>query len=396
MSFLRTVSRATKSATCAIALTFLAASTADAQMQITTVITDDFADGFSDTVGDGTQLNFFTTSSTMGLNTDPTVAGPLEFATGSSSRAIHGLFAPQTLVAVGDSVEVTFDFTTPASVNSNGTTQNEDFRWALFSTANAPNGQADFAMNIESSSNPDTGAGPNMILEDLPGVVGEVDNINRAGTDLGLRTHNSDGLEMQSNAAPATGRLLTTTTGFDFISGGVDDEITLVGSTDYTGRLRIELNDATGETLDVTVELLDAAGVVISTHTDDLLVEDMLDVDTDGDFVPDGGEIGVKTMSFDMFALSATGDAFGTNNVIGDADNGISISNVTITSVITDPNAGCLLADVNMNTVVDFNDIPDFVNVLLMGPFQCEADCDENGVVDFNDIPFFVDILLNP
>ena len=54
------------------------------------------------------------------------------------------------------------------------------------------------------------------------------------------------------------------------------------------------------------------------------------------------------------------------------------------------------IRDSNMNTVVDFNDIPDFVNVLLMGPFQCEADCDENGVVDFNDIPFFVDILLNP
>ena len=56
--------------------------------------------------------------------------------------------------------------------------------------------------------------------------------------------------------------------------------------------------------------------------------------------------------------------------------------------------ADCTLADVDMNGLVDFNDIPDFVTVLLMGPFQCEADCDENGVVDFNDIPFFVDILL--
>ena len=56
----------------------------------------------------------------------------------------------------------------------------------------------------------------------------------------------------------------------------------------------------------------------------------------------------------------------------------------------------CILADVDMNGVIDFNDIPFFVDVLLMGPFQCEADCDENGLVDFNDIPFFVDILLNP
>ena len=54
----------------------------------------------------------------------------------------------------------------------------------------------------------------------------------------------------------------------------------------------------------------------------------------------------------------------------------------------------CRLGDVNLNGVVDFNDIPEFVSVLLMGPFQCEADCDQNGLVDFNDIPFFVDILL--
>ena len=47
-----------------------------------------------------------------------------------------------------------------------------------------------------------------------------------------------------------------------------------------------------------------------------------------------------------------------------------------------------------MNGQVDFNDIPEFVTVLLGNTFQCEADCDENGVVDFNDIPFFVDILL--
>ena len=56
--------------------------------------------------------------------------------------------------------------------------------------------------------------------------------------------------------------------------------------------------------------------------------------------------------------------------------------------------ADCILADVSGNGIVDFNDIPFFVDVLLMGPFQCEADCDENGLVDFNDIPFFVDILL--
>ena len=57
---------------------------------------------------------------------------------------------------------------------------------------------------------------------------------------------------------------------------------------------------------------------------------------------------------------------------------------------------GCLLADVNRDGLIDFNDIPMFVTVLLGGIVQCEADCNEDGLVDFNDIPFFVEILLNP
>ena len=54
-----------------------------------------------------------------------------------------------------------------------------------------------------------------------------------------------------------------------------------------------------------------------------------------------------------------------------------------------------LIGDVNLDGMIDFNDIPRFVDLLLMGMFQCEADIDGNGVVNFNDIPPFVDLLLN-
>ena len=67
---------------------------------------------------------------------------------------------------------------------------------------------------------------------------------------------------------------------------------------------------------------------------------------------------------------------------------------VTIVANGTEP--VCILGDVNGDGVVDFNDIPPFVTVVLGNMFQCEADCDENCLVDFNDIPNFVDILLNP
>ena len=114
-------------------------------------------------------------------------------------------------------------------------------------------------------------------------------------------------------------------------------------------------------------------------------------------FLDDGAEDGSgRTI---VSTLTVNGDA-GPNegNFVGfyldvreDGTTG-SVDNLRILPITGD----CLLADVDMNGVIDFNDIPFFVDVLLMGPFQCEADCDENGLVDFNDIPFFVDILLNP
>ena len=51
------------------------------------------------------------------------------------------------------------------------------------------------------------------------------------------------------------------------------------------------------------------------------------------------------------------------------------------------------LADVNMDGVVDFSDIPSFIAVLQSGEFQAEADVDQSGEVDFTDIPLFIAIL---
>ena len=54
-----------------------------------------------------------------------------------------------------------------------------------------------------------------------------------------------------------------------------------------------------------------------------------------------------------------------------------------------------ILGDVNLDSVVDFSDIPTFIAVLTAGQFQDEADCDENGIVNFQDIPAFINILTN-
>ena len=48
-----------------------------------------------------------------------------------------------------------------------------------------------------------------------------------------------------------------------------------------------------------------------------------------------------------------------------------------------------------MDGVIDFSDIPSFVEVLSSGEFQAEADCDQSGEVDFSDISPFIDIMRN-
>ena len=53
-----------------------------------------------------------------------------------------------------------------------------------------------------------------------------------------------------------------------------------------------------------------------------------------------------------------------------------------------------LLGDVNRSGVVDFSDITHFIDVLIAGGFQEEADINGDDVVDFSDIPPFIDLLI--
>ena len=103
-----------------------------------------------------------------------------------------------------------------------------------------------------------------------------------------------------------------------------------------------------------------------------------------------GGDTSVAGIAINSFDGIVFG-LFSDDPFLANPGGSYTVSNICVSDTAK---ADCMLADVDMNGQVDFNDIPDFVTVLLMGPFQCEADCDENEVIDFNDIPFFVDILL--
>jgi len=320
-------------ATIAVALAFGLAMSADAQIT-TNIVNDSFSDGITD-LGPN-QIGFNTTSSGSALDLGQ-AAGPLDFATGDSGRTIHGLFAAQTLSLFGDKLEVSFNFTTPETIAYDGGTNgvtgsgsvstNEDFKFGLFSTAGSA---LDFTQSISTSS-----GSPNTGLNGLAGFFGEIDNINAGGTDLGIRTHN---VNSTADAAAPSGQFLNSNTGFDFISGGTDDVISLASNTDYIGSIIVEFTDATLTTFDITVGIADAGGAFTDAHTDTVSIADLV-----------GTEVGVNTTTFDLLGFHATSGAFGGtvgptagSSSTGEANNGIDISNITVdftTTAIPEPSS---------------------------------------------------------
>ena len=344
MNFSRTVSRASKIASCAIAMTAFAVSSVDAQV----IINDSFADGITNN-GAG-QIGFNVTSSDDALDVDQ-AGGPLDFATGNDGRTIHGLFPVQTLAEFGDALTVTFEFTTPDTIAFDenngiaGPSFNEDFRFGLFDTSQTTlaNGnvvdvntgaEIDFTGPINTSS-----MMQNPALNPLAGFYGEIDNINAPGTDLGIRTNNVNG---SSATSLQSGQFLNTTTGFDQVGGGENDIINLVPNTDYVGTIQIAYTNSSLTSFSITVGVQAADGTFVDSFTDIVSIADTAD------------EVGVNTTSFNLLAFHATSGAFGGtdgptlgSSSTGEANNGIDISNITITFDAAE--------ELPANTIIDDN-----------------------------------------
>ena len=79
---------------------------------------------------------------------------------------------------------------------------------------------------------------------------------------------------------------------------------------------------------------------------------------------------------------------FRSSNSIGAGSEG----NIVLNGAFTDP--PILLGDVNLDGMVNFFDIPMFIDVVLTNVFQAEADINEDGLVDFDDIAPFIDLVL--
>ena len=357
----------------------------------TTVIVDDsFSDGITNNGAQQIGFNVTSSNSALDLGQAP---GPLDFATGDSGRTIHGLFPAQTLTSFGDVLTVTFEFTTPATIayDNGGVSTNEDFKFGLFDTSqttlangNVVDVNTDSEIDFTGPVNTSSGT-PNQALNPLAGFMGEIDNINAAGTDLGIRTNNVNG---DSAAGSQNGQFLQSTTGFGLIAEGADDVVSLAPNTDYIGTLIVEYTDASLNTLEITVGMAAADNAFVDSVTATASIAD----------IP-GTQIGVNTTTFDMLAFHSTSGAFGGtvgpaagSSSTGEANNGIDISNVTITFDSAD-NSPMLKGDVNLDGFVNFLDIAPFIGLLTTGNFQAEGDCDCSGVVDFLDIAPFISFL---
>ena len=350
---------------------------------VTTLIDDSFGDGQGSntgTVAETAEASFFTTSSSDGISTDPDFAVPgggFRFISGTSGRAIHTQFTPTTLATAGDRIDVSFDFTTPATVqetvNGDGVPNDEEFRFGLFDTSNASGvntftgrnqtatpislgtdtgNPIDFGANISSGSN------NNQPGLELNGFTSEIDiERDNPNGDISFRvsdlTGDSDTATsgVTGNGAPS-GRLTTTTGGFDGLGSGPGfgfDDLNGDGVAD-PGESIFTVDPNTLYTATLTIELLESGDFEVTSSIDggDLVGADNLTTDiifgtTAAAMAAGSDQGGLETGTFDLLTFSASSDAFGVSNVadndadgVLDADNGITFNNLTVTSTLAD------------------------------------------------------------
>src|SRR4051812_22202820 len=81
----------------------------------TLIVNDSWADSGRSNGADPLDTDWWTSSATNAIEVS---AGSMGLVSGTSGRGIHGIYTPQTLSNVGDSLKAIFTFTTPATVNS--------------------------------------------------------------------------------------------------------------------------------------------------------------------------------------------------------------------------------------------------------------------------------------
>jgi VCBS repeat-containing protein len=250
------------------------------------IIDDSFADG--DRTSTGTlDADWWSSSSTSG-NSVEISAGALGLVTGTSGRGMHATFAPQTL-AEGESLTVTYSFTTPATIGLNKGTA---FKIALMDF-----NDAGLAADLSSSS-----SSVNPLYVGQPGYFTAFDvddGTNTAGSeqDTEIRKH---------DVAAAGGRFLGTTGEWDSISSSADADYAFTANTDYVGVFTITRTGA--DSVDIFGSL-SQGGTLLDSHMD--------------------SDTSAIANNFGMLGFWVNSNTFG-STTSSDPDNGLTFTNVLI------------------------------------------------------------------
>ena len=268
-----------------------------APAQAVVVFDDSFADGDQAKTG-ALDTNWWTSSSSSG---DEISVGTLGLVTGTSGRGLHTIFPVQTLSNVGDKIVASYTYTTPTTIDTSGGNSSA-LRFGLFDSL----GQAGLDDHVSASS-----GSPNALYgwglatggpgsQPLPGYMLDLDVYNNsdlvaaAGADINFREHT------QSNIT-GTGRLMATTSNFSSLTSGPDEGYVFDPNTQYTGSITIERISAT------EIEITGTHNGATWSQTDVF-----------------------DSVNFDMFAMHANSNKFGSSNSAGDPDNGLDFSNIKV------------------------------------------------------------------
>lgn len=251
-----------------------------------TIIDDSFAD--ADRASTGLlDADWWSSSSASGSSIEIS-AGALGLVSGTSGRGIHATFEPQVL-AIGDSLTVTYSFTTPATI---GVAKSTGFKIALMDL-NDPGLAADLS-STSSSVNP--------LYVGQPGYfIGfDVDPVGGGTQNTDLRKH---------DITSPLGRFLGTTGEWTSLSNSVDAGYAFTANTDYVGVLTVTRTGT--DSLDLFSSLSLAGGALLDSHT--------------------ASDTSSITNNFGMLGFWVNSNTFGSTNA-ADPDNGLTFTKVLIES----------------------------------------------------------------
>lgn len=260
----------------------LTACTLPIALSAQTVFNDSWADG-SLAATEGTDIPWYTTTSTSALEVG---TGFMGLVSGSSGRGIHGLYTP-TALNVGDSLTLTYTFTTPATI---GTSRSDALRVSL---ANSLGRAIDSNQTLSSGS-------PNFLFDDLPAYMSSFD-IATGTEDVRILRHREDPLIDD-------GRFMSTTGEWNTLDDSANDGYSFAAATEYVGVLTITRSGA------------DEMTIFSSMSQGATLMASFSAVDGTGS-IP---------TTFDMLGFQVNSNTFGTSNSPDTADNGIDFTNINL------------------------------------------------------------------